>query len=142
MTTTARHQQASLTTRGACLLCGLIMVAAVIGPVMAEPAVSLRNGVRQHMDIPGKHVHQAGFGPDLFIFGPDNGHDQIIGFNPTEDTIQLRQVPDYPDYPTVARRVWSTPHGLFIGLTDIDSIRLAGTRPGDLTADNLIVAAD
>lgn len=104
--------------------------------------MTVRNGVRQHMDTPGKHIHQAGFGPDLFIFGPGSGHDQVIGFDPTEDAIQLRQVPDYPDYLTVARRVWSTPHGLFVGLTDIDSIRLVGTRPGDLNADNLIIVSD
>ncbi len=94
------------------------------------------------MDTPGKQTHQAGFGPDLFIFGPNSGHDQIVGFDPGEDSIRLRGIAGYPDFATVARRVWSTPHGLFIGLTDIDSIRIAGTRPGDLTAENLIVVAD
>ena len=129
-------------TRGARLLCAAALGLALPAPVLAEPAVTLRDGVRQHMDATGKTTHQAGFGPDTFIFGPDNGHDLIAGFDPAEDRIILRGIERWPTYETVARRVWSTPHGLFIGLSDTDSIRLAGTRPGDLTPDNLIVIAD
>lgn len=129
-------------TRGARLLCGFSIAAMFATPLLAEPSVTLRDGVRQHMDTAGKQSHQAGFGRDLFIFGPNSGHDQIIGFDPAEDAIRLVRVPGYPDFAAVSRRVWSTPHGLFIGLTDADSIRLAGTRPGDLTADNLIVITD
>lgn len=109
---------------------------------VAEPTITLRDGVRQHMDSPGKTTHQAGFGPDTFIFGPDSGHDLIAGFDPSEDRIILRNLERWPNYEKVARRVWSTPHGLFIGLSNTDSIRVAGTRPGDLTAGNLIVITD
>lgn len=109
---------------------------------VAEPSVTVRDGIRQHIDEPGKTTHQAGFGPDSFIFGPDSGHDLIAGFDPAEDRIILRNLERWPTYERVARRVWSTPHGLFIGLSNTDSIRVAGTRPGDLTADNLIVITD
>ncbi|MDF1735631.1 MAG: hypothetical protein P1U37_10135 [Minwuia sp.] len=129
-------------TRGARLLCAAAMGLAISGTLMAEPTVTLRDGVRQHTDTPGKTAHQAGFGPDTFIFGPDNGHDLIAGFDPTEDRIILRNIERWPTYEKVARRVWSTPHGLFIGLSNTDSIRVAGSRPGDLTASNLIVITD
>ena len=109
---------------------------------VAEPTITLRDGVRLHMDSPGKTTHQAGFGPDTFIFGPDSGHDLIAGFDPSEGRIILRNLERWPTYEKVARRVWSTPHGLFIGLSNTDSIRVAGTRPGDLTAGNLIVITD
>lgn len=134
-------------TRGARLLCaaalGLALPAlALFTLASAEPTVTVRDGVRQHMDAPGKTTHQGGFGPDTFVFGPDSGHDLIAGFDPAEDRIILRNLERWPTYEKVARRVWSTPHGLFIGLSNTDSIRVAGTRPGDLTASNLIVITD
>lgn len=134
-------------TRGARLLCAAVLgitlsAMALPASAVAEPSVTVRDGVRQHIDAPGKTVHQAGFGPDTFIFGPDSGHDLIAGFDPAEDRIILRNLERWPTYKKVARRVWSTPHGLFIGLSNTDSIRVAGTRPGDLTAGNLIVITE
>ena len=139
-----KHQQhrASRIGRGARWLLAATLLATVPAIATAEPTVVVRDGVRQHTDIPGKHTYQAGFGPDVFVFGPGSGHDLIAGFDPKEDRIVLRNLPKWPTYAAVSRRVWSTPHGLFIGLSDTDSIRVAGTRPGDLTADNLFVITD
>lgn len=111
------------------------------GPAHAEATVTVRDGVRHHVDVAGKTTHNAGFGPDSFVFGPGNGHDLIAGFDPAEDRIILRNIPQWPTWEAVSKRVWSTPHGLFIGLSDTDSIRVAGTRKGDLTARNLIVSS-
>ena len=92
---------------------------------------------------PALNVHQTvavsigGAGNDNFVFHPGVGADTIIGFNPTQDTIELDQFANAQTVQQLESLITSDAHGdAVIALGHHDSITVAG-----VTAQHLQQAA-
>lgn len=87
----------------------------------------------------GDDILRGGAGSDTFIFLPGDGKDEIKGFTPGEDILDLSaSTTNFTDITSLQSAVTDTSAGLQIDLGGGDSILLTNVIFADLTADSFI----
>ncbi len=78
-------------------------------------------------------------GRNLFVFAPQNGHDQIMDFQPGKDRIELAGF-GFGSFQDVANLFHATPEGVLISFDPGDDVLVRGTSAGQLTASDFLLA--
>lgn len=78
-------------------------------------------------------------GQNLFVFGPQNGHDQIMDYRPGVDRIELVGF-GFSSFQEVASYLQTTPDGVLLSFDAGDDILLRGVSMGQLTGRDFVLA--